>query len=207
MPSQKKTQIIFFGDSITELAVNPGGYIVRMDSMLKTNKLTDKYQFTGSGFSGNKVYDLYLRMEEDVIKKDPGIVVIFIGVNDVWHKRSAGTGTDADKFEKFYNAIILKLISHNIKLIICTPAVIGEHTDFTNEQDGDLNLYCAIIRNIAAKYHLPLIDLRKAFLEYNIKNNTSNQASGILTVDGVHLNANGNQLVANEMWKAITSLR
>jgi lysophospholipase L1-like esterase len=55
------------------------------------------------------VYDLYLRLEEDVLKKRPDVVVIWIGVNDVWHKTILGTGTDADKFEKFYTAIINKL--------------------------------------------------------------------------------------------------
>ena len=75
---------------------------------------------------------------------------IYIGVNDVWHKRTSGTGTDADKFEKFYNAIIKKLKTANMKIVLCTPAAIGEKTDFTNELDGDLNKYSNIIRNIAA---------------------------------------------------------
>jgi len=41
--------------------------------------------------------------------------VIWVGVNDVWHKTLLGTGTDADKFEKFYQAIIKKLKDKNIK--------------------------------------------------------------------------------------------
>jgi lysophospholipase L1-like esterase len=57
-------------------------------------------------------------------------------------------------------------------------------------------LYSQIIRNLAAKYRCSLCDLRKAFLEYNLKNNTTNSASGILTTDRVHLNEKGNQLVA-----------
>lgn len=201
---QKKKKIIFFGDSITELAVKPGGFILKIDSMLRKNNLKNNYDLIGSGVSGNKIYDLYLRLEDDVLNKDPDIVVIFIGVNDVWHKRLTGTGTDADKFERFYSAILKKLTDKNIKVIICTPAAIGEKTDFTNEQDGDLNKYCNIIRDIAAKNNLPLIDLRKIFLEYNLKNNSENKDRGILTRDGVHLNDKGNQLVADEMWKVIS---
>lgn len=87
--------------------------------------------------------------------------------------------------------------------MLCTPAVIGERTDFSNEQDGDLNKYSNIIRDIAAKNSLPLVDLRKAFLDYNLKNNTANKESGILTTDRVHLNAKGNQLVADEIWKVL----
>lgn len=200
---QKKTKIIFFGDSITQAGVQPGGYITRVDSMSKKEGFSDKYEFIGAGIGGNKVYDLYLRMEEDVLAKNPDIVIIYIGVNDVWHKTSAGTGTDADKFEKFYQAIINKLKARNIKIILCTPAVIGEKTDFSNPQDGDMNQYSNIIRSIAVKNNLPLVDLRKAFHEYNLKNNLENKDRGILTSDRVHLNAKGNQLVADEMWKAI----
>ena len=200
---QKKQQVIFFGDSITQMGVNPGGYIRLIDSLCKGEGLSNKYGFTGSGIGGNKVYDLYLRMEDDVLSKNPDLVVIYIGVNDVWHKSLVGTGTDADKFEKFYEAIIKKLKAKNIKLILCTPAVIGEKNDHSNPQDGDLNQYSKMIRAIAKKNNLPLADLRNIFGEYNLKNNPENQAKGILTTDGVHLNARGNQLVAEEIWKLI----
>lgn len=203
---QKKKRVIFFGDSITEAAAKPGGFIVKMDSMLQKNNLKDNYELVGAGVSSNKVYDLYLRLEDDVLNKEPDIVVIFIGVNDVWHKRSFGTGTDADKFERFYSAILKKLADKNIKAILCTPASIGEKTDVSNEQDGDLNKYCNIVRSLATKNNLPLVDLRKIFREYNLINNTENKDRGILTRDGVHFNEKGNQLAADEMWKVISKL-
>jgi len=145
-------------------------------------------------------------MENDVLAKTPDVVVIYIGVNDVWHKSTSGTGTDPDKFEKFYQAIIDKLKEKNIKIILSTPAAIGEKIDFSNPQDGDMNEYSNIIRRIAAKNNLPIVDLRKAFLEYDLKNNPDNKDRGILTTDRVHLNANGNQLVADAMWKVIKNL-
>ncbi len=206
MPADKKKRIIFFGDSITESGVKPGGYLVRMDSMIALQGKADLYELVGSGISGNKIYDLYMRLDEDVLSKKPDVVVMYIGVNDVWHKRSAGTGTDSDKFENFYTSILKRLTVNNIKVVLCTPAVIGEKTDFSNEQDGDLNKYSNIIRNIADKNNLPLIDLRKIFLDYNLKNNPSNKESGILTTDRVHLNAKGNQLVADEMWKVLQNM-
>ena len=201
--NQKKQKIIFFGDSITQAGAKAGGYIMRIDSMCAAEGKKAGYEFIGAGIGGNKIYDLYLRMEEDVLAKEPDVVVIYIGVNDVWHKSTSGTGTDADKFEKFYQAIIKKLKDKNSRVILCTPATIGEKTDFSNSQDGDLNAYSKIVRGLAEKNNLPLVDLRKLFLEYNLKNNPENKAKGILTTDGVHLNEKGNQLVADEMWKAI----
>lgn len=203
---QKKKKIIFFGDSITEQAAKPGGFIVKMDSMLTLKNVKDNYDLVGAGVGGNKIYDLYLRMEDDVLSKNPDVAVIFIGVNDVWHKRTSGTGTDANKFEKFYSAIFKKLSDKNIKVIVCTPAAIGEKTDVSNELDGDLNKYCNIIRDPSVKNNVTLIDLRKIFLDYNLKYNPENKDRGILTRDGVHLNETGNQLVAEEMWKVISKL-
>ena len=203
IPVQKKKHVIFFGDSITELGVKPGGFIQRIDSMSKQEGQGGRFGFSGSGISGNKVYDLYLRMEEDVLSRKPNLVIIYIGVNDVWHKSLAGTGTDADKFERFYEAIIKKLTANKIKMILCTPAVIGEKNDHTNPQDADLDKYSQIIGEIARKNALPLVDLRKIFGEYIGRNNPENKPKGILTSDGVHLNARGNKLVAEEMWKLI----
>lgn len=202
MTAQKKTRIVFFGDSITQMGVNEGGYIKQMQSTLQQRGLADQYELMGAGIGGNKVYDLYLRMEDDVLAKNPDVVVIWIGVNDVWHKTS-GIGTDAEKFERFYDAIIKKLQAKNIKVFLATPAVIGERTDFTNPQDGDMNLYSSIIRKIAARHNAGLIDLRKTFLDYNLKNNATNKESGILTTDRVHLNAAGNNLVAEKMMEAL----
>ena len=167
--------------------------------MLEKQGLKEKYELIGSGIGGNKVYDLYLRLEEDVLNKKPDIVIIYVGVNDVWHKATSGTGTDLDKFEKFYQALINKMKVNNIKVIVCTPAAIGERTDASNQQDGDLNQYSKSIRNLATKNELPLCDLRREFQEYNMKNNAENKEKSILTTDRVHLNELGNQFVADKM--------
>lgn len=203
MVTQKMTRIVFFGDSITQAGVSQGGYITLIGEALQNKGLASQYELIGAGIGGNKVYDLYLRIDDDVIAKNPNVVVIWVGVNDVWHKASYGTGTDADKFEKFYTTIIKKLQARNIRVILCTPAAIGEKTDFTNQQDGDLNKYSQIIRDLARKNKCDLVDLRKDFLEYNLKNNPENKEQGILTTDRVHLNPAGNKLVSEKMLAVI----
>lgn len=208
MSSQPKPKkVVFFGDSITQAGVNPGGYIQLIDSICKKQGQSANYEFLGKGIGGNKVYDLYLRMEKDVLAHNPHIVVIYIGVNDVWHKQSSGTGTDANKFVQFYQAIIDKLAAANIKMVLATPAVIGEKTDYSNPQDGDLNHYSTLIRELSKKNAIPLVDLRKAFQDYSVRNNPENKESGILTTDRVHLNAKGNLLVAEKIWEVVSTLK
>lgn len=199
MKADKPKKIVFFGDSITQLGVNPGGYISLIRKDLGRSGRSGAYELIGAGVSGNKVYDLYLRLEKDVLVHKPDVVVIFVGVNDVWHKQSFGTGTDPDKFRLFYSALIEKIRAAGARVVLCTPAVIGEKTDFSNQQDGDLNAYSGIIRSLATSYQCDLVDLRRIFLDHNLKHNPENREKGILTNDRVHLNEAGNQLVAREM--------
>jgi isoamyl acetate esterase len=203
MSSQHAKRIVFFGDSITEAGAKPGGFIARIGDYLAQKGMAGQYELLGAGIGGNKVYDLYLRLDSDVLAKNPDVVVIWVGVNDVWHKQLTGTGTDPDKFGKFYLAIIKKLQARNIKVVLCTPALIGEKTDCTNQQDGDLNKYSQIIRDLAANHGCDLVDLRKFFLEYDSINNPENKELGILTVDRVHLSEQGNKLVAEKMEQAL----
>jgi lysophospholipase L1-like esterase len=204
--SDSPIRILFFGDSITQAGIGKSGYIFKMGEMIASKGLASKYELIGAGVGGNKIYDLYLRYEEDVIAKKPNIVVIYIGINDVWHKTSSRTGTDNDKFEKFYRALIQRIQKSGSQVIICTPTLIGEKYDSSNENDGDLNYFSNIIRKIALDEKCKLIDLRKAFIDYELKYNTENKALGILTSDRVHLNETGNIFLAEVMWNVLKDL-
>ena len=206
IPLKKSTRVVFFGDSITEAGARPGGYISMMRDSLAYDKMDGQFELIGAGVSGNKIYDLYLRLESDVLEKKPKIVVIYVGVNDVWHKQVFGTGTDADKFKKFYEAIIAKLQAKKIEVILCTPACIGEKIEGKNPLDKELDTYSQIIRDLAVEKNCKISDLRQAFVAYNLKENDSDRYSGVLTTDGVHLNAKGNKMVAGMLLGQITAV-
>ena len=65
--------------------------------------------------------------------------------------------------------------------------------------DAELDKYAADIRALAAKNKLPLADLRKLFTSYDAENNADDAAKGVLTTDGVHLNAKGNDKLAQTL--------
>lgn len=201
--AMQKKKIIFFGDSITQAGVAPNGYITLLQQMLIKNGRDKAFELVGAGIGGNKVYDLYLRLEEDVLSKKPDLVFIYVGINDVWHKRSFGTGTDPDKFEKFYNRIIEKIQAAGAKVVICTPTVVGEKKGFVNELDGDLNKYSEIVRRIAKNKNVELIDLHKNIIDYINKHNPEDKSSGVLTTDGVHMNDEGNRFLAEQFMEYI----
>ena len=201
MKQNNKRKILFFGDSITQAASNEDGFIRILENELAAKK-DNSTQLLNAGVGGNKVTDLYLRFNDDVLSKNPDEVLIWIGINDVWH-RDNGTGTDLSKFPVFYQKMIDQLKARNIKVTLCTPGVIGELTDNSNPQDGLLNAFSKAIRKLAKDNNCTLIDFREDFQEYEIKNNLENKSKGILTSDGVHLNAEGNKFVADIFKKSL----
>jgi len=205
--TKSSERIIFFGDSITELGIKPNGYVSLVHDSLKT--IGYHYDVIGAGVSGNKINDLLDRVEKDVIAKKPSIVVVYIGINDVWHFAFASrglTGTPKNKFEEGLKNLILQIQSNGAKVILCTPSVIGEKNDGSNPNDILLDEYSAISRKIAAETGSTLCDLRKEFLSYLHHYNLSNAEQGILTYDGVHLNDTGNHFVAEQIVKTLDGL-
>ena len=194
----KPKRVIFFGDSITEQGAAKGGYIEQLSQMLEKKGLSDQFELIGAGVSGNKTPDLYHRLQKDVISKEPDLVFIYIGINDVWHK-DMGTGTNEAEFKRVYEMLITKIQASGAKVVLCTPTVIGERRSGTNQHDSNLDHYADIIRQLSRDYNTKLLDLRNIFAQYNLKHNPKNKEMGILTNDRVHLNKKGNQLVANTM--------
>ena len=205
-------RVVFLGDSITELAENNTdeetykGFIT-----LLREDTNQKLELINKGISGDKVSDLLLRYETDLIELRPDIVFIYIGINDVWHKYNVGTGTDIDLYKNSLRKIIEDTQATGAKIILCTPTVIGENSgEFTlvnlfqniatmEAINKDLEAFSDVVRTLSLEFNTELIDLRKKFKTYISQHNTTNASQGILTYDGVHLNNAGNKLIADEM--------
>lgn len=208
-PLKKDDRIVFFGDSITQAGVKPQGYVTVLTAAIKAAHPDLGIETFGAGVSGNKVPNLQARLEKDVIAKKPTLVFIYIGINDVWHWKMdkegklLGGGTTKEIFESGLKDIIAKINAAGARVILCTPSVIGEKNDGSNERDAMLEEYSVISRKVATDTGSQLVDLRKAFIDHLKANNADNAPKGILTGDGVHLNPKGNAFVAAEMGKAI----
>ena len=210
--SNKK--IVFLGDSITQNAVINSEDFKGFISLLG-EKVDQNTELIGKGIGGDKVSDLLTRYRDDVIKLNPDMVFIYIGINDVWHKYDYGTGTDIDLYENGLRQIITDLKENGVEIILCTPTVIGENKGefiLVNQfkdietmeiMNNDLDDYSDVIRKLSREFDTKLIDLRKIFVQYISENNPENKSKGILTTDGVHLNNLGSKLIADEMIRFI----
>lgn len=201
---KKGDRIVFLGDSITAGGNSGKGYIQVIRNHLADKKKDLGIECIGAGISGNKVPDLQKRVDKHVIEKKPTVVVIYIGVNDVWHgEKDPKRGTAPDAFEAGLKEVIGKCTKAGAQVILCTPSVIGELPAGGNNLDAKLDDYANISRKIAKELDLNLCDLRKAFVDHLQANNTQKKAAGILTTDRVHLNEAGNRLVALTILKSL----
>ena len=196
-------RIVFLGDSITQAGAGPNGYVTLVRDELQKNDKGLKFEVIGAGISGNKVPDLEKRLDRDVLSKKPTVVVIYIGINDVWHGESdPAKGTLPERFNSGLGGIVDKIQASGARVILATPSLIGEKKNGANKMDAKLDQYAAITRKLAKEKKTGLCDLRQAFLDHEAKNNPENKDEGILTSDRVHLNDAGNKFVAEQMLKA-----
>jgi len=200
---KKGDHIIFFGDSITQMGDQPGGYVSLIREAVNSQYGEGKITVTGKGVSGNKVGNLLQRVERDVLKNKPTHVFLFIGTNDVWHwarphpvTKKAREGTSPEDYKAGLEELIRLFKENGIKVVISPPAAIGENVLEVTPEKERLEQYCEIVREVANDQQVPVIDLRKKFVDYLSEHNSQQKERGILTKDGVHLNGEGNKFVA-----------
>ncbi len=198
---KKGDRIIFFGDSLTQLAGQdaPKQHVTKGYVRLVRETLQEKHKDKGIevdwvATGGHTVPDLLKRVEKDVIAKKPTIVVIQIGCNDARR-------IPKDTFKSGLEELFEKLQKERIQVVLCSLTSVGEKHDGTNKDDPNLDGFAVVAREIAKAKNLPLNDLRKAFIEYWKKNNPDNKPNGFLTYDGNHWNDTGHKFVAEQMLK------
>ena len=194
---KKGDRVIFFGDSLTALAVKDRhvptgkGYVPLVREALKDKGVEVDAVATG----GHKVTDLLKRVDRDVIARKPTVVVIQIGVND------AGAGVTPAQFKGQLEELIDKLRKGGAQVVQCTCTCRREGYDPKDVLDKKLDALADAARTIAREKKLPLVDLREAFIDYWKKNNPDNKPKGFLTYDGNHWTEAGHQYVAEQMLK------
>lgn len=201
---KKGDRIIFFGDSLTELAGKEApkehvskGYVRVVREQLKESHKDKEIEVDWVATGGHTVPDLLKRVDKDVMAKKPTIVFIQIGVND------AARNHTKEKFQSGLEELIDKLQASGAQVVLCSLTSLGEKHDGTNRIDAKLDEFADVARSVAKEKKVPLNDLRKAFVEHWKKNNPENKASGILTYDGNHFNDAGHQFVAEQMLKKL----
>ena len=188
-------RIAFLGDSITKGGNRIGGYVNLVMDGLRVNGIDAEK--IPAGVSGNKSNQMLARLDS-VLAKKPDILLLSCGVNDVWHGKN---GVKLPDYQRNITAIVEKAQAAGVEVCILTATMIKE--DAGNSFNKQLIPYNEFLRRLAKEKNCLLIDLNDAMQKEisGVKKVTPFDGN-ILTVDGVHMNALGNIMMAKSILRA-----
>ena len=197
LPVKSGEKIAFLGDSITAAGSNSAsGYVWLVIHGLEANGI--KTTPIHAGVSGHKSNDMLARLDRDVISKKPDWMTLSCGVNDVWH---GVNGVPLDQYKKNITEIVDKCQAAGIKVMILTATMIQE--DQSNDNNKKLADYNAFLRDLAKEKKCLLADLNAEMqAAVKVPEGAPPRKGNLLTVDGVHMNPLGNEMMATGILKA-----
>lgn len=213
-------RIVCFGDSVTF-----GWNIEYRNSYpaLLKELLTREYrevEVINSGIAGDTIVDAYNRMESDVLIFEPHVVIINSGLNDGRIQKKNGeedragssengrgideqqvTNVDPETFEMYYNLVLERLKSADIKVILMGINYVkilpsGEEDSVAEEQIEIYKEYNELVREISMNNDIDFIDLWDIF-------DTGDEKSSYLQGDGIHPEMEGLRSIADNLYKVI----
>lgn len=189
--------VICFGDSVTGLYYHTGGRRTYTDMLgIAIHRVYPNAKATliNAGISGNTTVNALGRIERDVLKKNPTLVTVMFGLNDMVRVPLAD-------YRKNLITIVEKCRSDGAEVLLCTPNSV---TDTASRPTKKLIEYCNVVRDIADEYKVPLCDTYRACETVRRRDALSWR---LLMSDAIHPNMAGHKLIAREIAYAISGKR
>lgn len=207
-------RIVMMGDSITQMGAAPHGYVTLIDHTLKELYSQNPIEVINVGIGGQKAPDMHARFKKDVLDKHPDMVMISVGVNDVWHdfrnpewtardaSGNSGRGIKLDVHLRELDAMVTEARAAGIKVVMLSPTVVYE--DLNCDENKRMAAYVEAQHKLAQKEQVSFVNLNKSFRSViSAFQKEAGRTQLLLTIDGVHLNDQGNTLMANDILKTL----
>ncbi len=202
---EKDNIILFQGDSITDAGRNREdkgfnnpralgtGY-----ALLAAAALLEKYaplnlKIYNKGISGNKVFELAARWEQDCLDIKPDVLSILIGVNDFWHKLDGNYDGTVETYRKDFFTLMerTRKALPDVKVIIGEPFAVPGVKAVDEKWYPEFYEFQRAAREIADSFGAIFIPYQRIYDE------AQKRAPGVYwTGDGVHASLAGAQLMA-----------
>lgn len=209
VPSLGQARIVCFGDSTTAPRYDGSlpVYCDLLDLALSEYQLHAELANSGKGgsHSGTKqqnsvpfnIDHALDRLDYAVLNLAPAVVVMQYGINDSWINDGVPTGESRIPLE-LYIQNILELTrttrAWGIDVILMTPNQLG--ASVAGFQYDRLAAYAQVLRTIALKKEVPLLDVWQLYEDYAA---VPGQDVDDLLLDGVHPNSAGHALLAGHL--------
>ena len=188
-------KIVFIGDSITDADHNytteclGDGYVKIISEKLKEKEL----EIWNKGHDGFTVSGLWRLLEHDCLSKEPDIVSILIGSNDVSIKMNTGKTLEEQKFQETYEIILKKIRERTNAEIICMGPFIFPKPEEYISWIPDIRCCEKMVEEVALKYGVKFLPLHDYLNEKAVE-----KSMDCITIDGIHLTGQGAELLAGK---------
>lgn len=168
-----------------------------------------------TGINGNNVFDLLFRVDVDVLAKQPDLVLLMVGTNDMLNDKNV---LAFDVYENNYQKLINTIKPH-AKLVLMTIAPVNEQYILERVPErvympegpqGKVGAANTIVKRLAQKNELSLIDINHILLSCG--GSTLEADSIFMNVpnfginDGVHPTAVGYKVIGTAVYSALKYL-
>ncbi len=212
-------KIALIGDSLTE--GRPGVSFVKI-----LKEMFPKVTFVNHGKAGESIKSLYNRLEKTRLADEYDLAFLWIGVNDVYSKllkvQAQPIAENHDEFKDNYEKALGMVLESSKRIVAVTPALVGENMN--NGSNKEINELNELIQSITHHYeNVSFLNMRSIFLNHLSEkviseyistkvmrvmmdvlfykspkriNHLSRKRGLHYTLDGVHFNSAGAQMVA-----------
>lgn len=209
------------GDSLTD--GRPG---VSFYKLLK--KQHPHISIDNLGNPGETVKSLFTRLEKSPLDASYDLLILWIGVNDVYSKllkvQAQPVAKDHHEFGEYCVKVLEKALAASKQVVLLSPALVGE--DLQNEPNMEIKELSSIMESSAMSFNnVHFVNMQNLFrqhLKHNYSTNFINtnvirvmievlfynspsridqlsEKRGLyLTMDGIHLNSKGADIVAQQ---------
>jgi lysophospholipase L1-like esterase len=203
--------IVFAGDSITDgqRRLDPtgigGGYVDFVTTALRERGVDVAVH--NAGVSGDRVEHLAPRWRGDVLVHRPGLLSVYIGVNDTLAAFFLGRATPDAVFQAHYARLLDEARAAGVRtLVLVEPFYVGTDVESVPWYRGnafideDLTGKRAAVRDLAAAYDAVFVPLHDQALAL-----ASVRGPRTVAPDGVHPSATGTAMIARAWLRAVES--
>ncbi|MHB1922615.1 MAG: SGNH/GDSL hydrolase family protein [Chitinophagaceae bacterium] len=212
MGLKKNDVILFQGDSITDFyrdrkdkqANSPQalglGYVFNTAAQLLYQYPAKNLQIYNRGVSGDKVFQLMDRWQEDCLDLKPDVLSILIGVNDFWHTLLNGYKGTVKTYRDDYKTLLDRTKQNlpEVQLILGEPFAIPGVQAVNEKWFPTFNEYRETAREIAKSFDAVWISYQKIYNEA-----IKSAPARYWTMDGVHPTVAGAGLMAHAWMQAV----
>lgn len=175
LPFQNGERVVFQGDSITDVGRRRNvmfdlgnGYVTMIRGLISALRPDLQVDILNRGNSGDRTTELVERWQQDCLDLKPDWLSIFIGVNDVWRKRTEKQGgqrhVPLSEYVTNYRLLLDQAQRAGIPhLVLVSPTFIDKYLESDlNELLGE---YDVAVRGLAKEYGALYVPLRQRLLE------------------------------------------